>query len=67
MVGFTGAQFRRLTLIRRIEEARRRLEELSDLGNGPHCAVEDIVCTSCSPGNFAGSFKKNAKKDLLRG
>ncbi len=31
------------------------------------CAVEDIVCTSCSPGNFSGSFKKNAKMDLPRG
>jgi hypothetical protein len=28
------------------------------------CGLEDIVCTSSSPENFAGSFNKNARNDL---
>jgi hypothetical protein len=55
-----------MPVISRAEKARWRLEEMSDLGNGPPCAVEYIVCTFCSPGNFAGSFKKNAKR-IFRG
>jgi hypothetical protein len=27
------------------------------------CGLKDIVCTSSSPENFAGSFNKNARKD----